>query len=226
MQQIDNGSLNDWIELHKDVFTTPFAEIRICVSTTMFHLINDDRLATVGNFALMNKFDKGQVEILSDRIHEDLHVQFGLEKNLYSLLNSHFETSNIHFGERGLLQLLSVESDLIADAVYCQLLGQDATVAIISSSKLIFFNKYSVKNREDLLYYILLCYQSHGLEAENVTLFLSGLIEADSPLYELIYDYIRHVEWMSLPGQIDIPQDENGSDQFSLHSFINLLSIR
>jgi hypothetical protein len=224
MAVIDRQILRDWMKDHAAILNRNYDKVAVCVSTPVFQLLDNEELASDEVFSIMNSAEAASIVTRTDRIRNDLYVQFAIEKQLDQLLTSHFEPGSIHFGERGLLQLLSSESDLFTDGLYCHILGQEAAVFILSGSRLIFFNKYMVRNREDLLYYILLCYQEHGMDPGENPLYLGGLIDKPSPMFDLIFDYIRHVDFMSIPGNIELPDDRPG--EFMEHHYINLLSIR
>ena len=56
-----------------------------------------------------------------------------------------------------------------------------------------FYNSFQYKNKEDLLYYILLVYKMLELDTNSYPLILSGMIEKESEIYHLLYQYIRNV---------------------------------
>lgn len=223
-EEIDQNLLQAWLGGLGGLLNRPFGPVRICVSTNKFNLLNNEGLADEDAFALVNQFETTGSTLRTDKIREDLFIQFAIPNKLERLLCSHFEPESIHFGDRGLIQLLSTESEIYSDGVYCQLLGPEAAVIVISDKKLVFYNKYKVRNREDLLYYLLLCYQGHDLDPNSKPLFLSGLIESGSPMFDLVRDYVRNVEFMQLPGPVKFTEDREQS--LPLHYFINLLGIR
>ena len=61
--------------------------------------------------------------------------------------------------------------------VYLFLCEQKATITIISEEQLIFNNKFSYKTKEDLLYYILFCYEQLKLSHESTPLIIFGDIK-------------------------------------------------
>ncbi len=56
-----------------------------------------------------------------------------------------------------------------------------------------YYNSFHYKNKEDLLYYIMLVYKMLNLQTDSYPLILSGMIEKESEIYHLLYQYIRNV---------------------------------
>ena len=72
-------------------------------------------------------------------------------------------------------------------------------IAILDSRKLLFSNAFKYKTPEDIAYYILFVYEQLHLNPEEVELVLSGEIEKTAKEHSLLYHYIRHVKFASLP---------------------------
>ena len=58
----------------------------------------------------------------------------------------------------------------------------------------IFFNSFDYKSKEDILYYLLFTFSELSLNPDNIHLVCCGLIDLDSELYALLYNYIRNIE--------------------------------
>jgi hypothetical protein len=61
---------------------------------------------------------------------------------------------------------------------------------IISTEGLVFYNSFKYKTAEDLLYYVLFVFEQLKLKPLLTPLYLSGDIETDSLIFELLYKYI------------------------------------
>lgn len=68
-------------------------------------------------------------------------------------------------------------------------------ITIIQNKKLIFYNAFNFSTKEDFIYYILFTAEQLQLNPEVFKLILLGEIEKDSELYEIVYTYVRHVEF-------------------------------
>jgi len=219
--QIDMVELSDWLTDHKEVFHTAFQNTRICIYATQFSLLNDPALATTENFNLVNRFHPESEMLLTDDISEGYSIQYALGLNLYKLLTAHFEKANVRFGYRGFIRRLLNPVKGLKEGIYCQVLGQDLSVGIVKQQRLVFFNKYNARNAEDLLYYLLLCFQSHEMDPKSDPLYISGLIEKDSPMFRLVFDYVRNVQLDS--GGQDFKYAASVKQLGQPHYFVNLL---
>ena len=57
-----------------------------------------------------------------------------------------------------------------------------------------YYNKFPIKAKEDLLYYLRLSYEHLGLNLNEFPTELYGFIEEKSPMYSTAYGYIRNFE--------------------------------
>ena len=65
-----------------------------------------------------------------------------------------------------------------------------------SQGELILYNQFYCGAKEDYLYYAMLMYDILGLDPNKVPLRLSGRVEQESEVYDLLYGYIRVVEFV------------------------------
>ena len=69
--------------------------------------------------------------------------------------------------------------------------GGKIDIILISKNHLIFINTFDYSTKEDLLYYVLFCYEQLNLNPENSPIVLAG--DFNESTYEMIFKYIRHV---------------------------------
>ncbi|WP_411768721.1 DUF3822 family protein [Winogradskyella sp. A3E31] len=67
-------------------------------------------------------------------------------------------------------------------------------VIVMKDKQLELFNRFDYTTTEDFLYYILFVAEQLNLNPETLIVKLSGTVTKDSPLFESIYKYIRHVD--------------------------------
>ena len=65
----------------------------------------------------------------------------------------------------------------------------------IKDKKLLLYNSFEFSTKEDVIYYLLFTIEQLQLNPETVKLSLMGTIEKDDQLYQIIYTYIRYVEF-------------------------------
>ena len=88
-------------------------------------------------------------------------------------------------------------------------------ILYFKDKKLEFYNSYDYNSIEDVLFYLLFSLSELKLNPDEIHTVLSGSIDLDSNLYELIYTYVRNVELIE-------PIDIDGIDFNILNSNILL----
>lgn len=80
-------------------------------------------------------------------------------------------------------------------------------IIVVRNQKLLFFNSFDYKTKEDFIYYILFTAEQLQLNPEYFQLKLMGDISETSDLYQMVYKYIRNVSLVT-----------NENSHFVLHS--------
>lgn len=89
-------------------------------------------------------------------------------------------------------EIKSNESNL-----YLNVNHQQFELLVIKDKKLLLYNSFEFSTKEDVIYYLLFTMEQLRLSPETIKLNLMGLIEKDDELYNIIYTYIRFVEFYS-----------------------------
>ncbi len=89
-------------------------------------------------------------------------------------------------------------------------------ITIIQNKKLIFYNAFNFSTKEDFIYYILFTAEQLKLNPEVFKLILLGKIEKDSEFYEIVYTYVRHVEFYNATIQNIETDDKSNHSNFIL----------
>jgi hypothetical protein len=76
---------------------------------------------------------------------------------------------------------------------YVHVDSKSMEVAVLEQRKLILYNQFDYKTKEDFLYYILFTYEQLNLNVEEVKLKLFGAIEEGDDLFEICYEYLKKV---------------------------------
>ena len=94
-----------------------------------------------------------------------------------------------------LLEKLSNElTDNFSQKVFLNINNSFIDILYFKNKQLIFFNSFDYKSKEDILYYLLFTFSELSLNPDNIHLVCCGLIDLDSELYALLYNYIRNIE--------------------------------
>ena len=125
---------------------------------------------------------------------------FAFPAVLYKFLNSHYDNNNYYHANDPLItvapQLLAKDSFLLANFND----GFLQTV-LYKEKKFIQSNVYSIKSKEDILYRILNLLNNNAMPVNIANVFLSGRLEKDSAIFELLYRHIKNITFVK-----DIPR--------------------
>lgn len=93
-----------------------------------------------------------------------------------------------------------------------------------SEGKLEYCNSFKIDNSEDVIYNVLNVYSQLGLNTEKMPLHLSGNISKNDENYELLYMYIKEIEFLKRPLKLNYADrvKEIPSHKFA-HHFVALL---
>lgn len=69
-------------------------------------------------------------------------------------------------------------------------------IIILQNKTLLLYNTFTYKTKEDFIYYILYIFDQFGLNTDIQEIILLNKINKVSPLYELLYKYIRNVNFI------------------------------
>ncbi|GAB4510364.1 MAG: DUF3822 family protein [Allomuricauda sp.] len=102
---------------------------------------------------------------------------------------------------------------------YVQVSKGEMEMMVISDKKLLFYNQFEYKTKEDFLYYLLFSLEQLQIDLERVQLKLFGAVEEGDPTYDICYQYIKNVS-VFVPSNPSFPleQLENESIDFSILS--------
>jgi hypothetical protein len=96
-----------------------------------------------------------------------------------------------HYTSCLISEIFKIENNNINPNIYVNINKSKLDVILISKNKLKFVNTFDYSSNEDLVYYILFCYEQLSLNPENSPIILSGKI--DDSIFNIIYKYIRNV---------------------------------
>ncbi len=94
-------------------------------------------------------------------------------------------------------------------------------VVIFKAGQLVYNNAFQYKSAEDIAYYILFIYEQLHLNPEEIELIVSGEIEKIAEEHSLLYNYIRHITFASLP---DAFKYSYKFDDIQKHTYFSLLN--
>ena len=92
-------------------------------------------------------------------------------------------------------------------------------IVVVQNQQLLLFNTFDYKTPEDFIYYILFAAEQLQLNPEHFQLELLGKIAENDALYNIAYQYIRHVSLLDVSNVINpFTEAENREHFILLHS--------
>lgn len=147
---------------------------------------------------------------------------FTISGSVESLVRKQFV--NVHFMHNStafIEGLLIRNKNNSAKKVFADFHSSYFEIAILDGRTLLFNNAFNYKTPEDIAYYILFVYEQLHLNPEEVELVLSGGIEKTDQEHSLLYNYIRHVKFASLPDEFKYSYK---FDEVQHHKFFSLFT--
>lgn len=83
-------------------------------------------------------------------------------------------------------------------SVYLHVNSSMIEITVVQNGQLQLFNVFEYHSKEDFIYYVLFVFEQLNLNVETTVAHLSGTIDKNDELYNLLYTYIRHVEFEKL----------------------------
>jgi hypothetical protein len=95
-------------------------------------------------------------------------------------------------------------------------------IILLEENKLLYNNTFQYQTAEDFIYYLLYVLQQLELNPEQISVTLMGEIEKQTPLYDIIYKYIRNINFMKRNESF---QYSYVIDKISAHNYFNLFNM-
>ena len=103
--------------------------------------------------------------------------------------------------------------------VFVNVLQQQFEIVVLINGKFNLYNFFIFNTKEDFIYYILFVAEQLNLNPEEFEIILMGDIEKESQLFDILYQYVRHISFFNPNNYPEILTDT------SKHAFFTLLNI-
>lgn len=134
--------------------------------------------------------------VLSEKIFgREIYTIYRIPREIHTLLQRKFSAGKYwHFYS---LLLYSTAENKTADANYFRLYfyPDKFIVAVFNGNEPQLLQSYYYQVPEDVSYYLLNICKQFSIDPASVNLYLSGLIDADSALYNELYRYFLNIGW-------------------------------
>jgi len=134
----------------------------------------------------------------------DAQNVYALPENIDAIIKRAFPNVQVcHFSTTLLESLLVQHKNSTEQQIFVHLLPTRLCVTVLNEGKLILYNTYPHKTKEDVVYYILFVMEQLKLNAEKIPLSLYGEIQKSSEVFKLLEKYVKDVQFGSRPKNIN-----------------------
>ena len=130
---------------------------------------------------------------------ESKHI-YTIDKGLLELLQKKLKNPSIYQAVTPLIEsLMSDPKVKVQQSIFVNVhLGQ-MDVLHIDRGKFSFYNSFDYKTPEDFIFHVLFVCEQLNLNPEKIKVVLFGEVKPKSKVYDVLYKYIRHVEFGNRP---------------------------
>jgi len=113
-----------------------------------------------------------------------------------------------------------------SNLMYCHFYPNSFTVLLRKNAQLQVIQNFDFNTPEDALYHLLNVCRSFGINAEQTTLTVSGMIDTDSNLYNELYKYFLQIDLAGLPDYYNYAEEiKNHPAHYFSHLFTTALCV-
>lgn len=138
--------------------------------------------------------------------------------NINNYLLDQFESFNYKHASGILVsKLLDVSKNVDEKQVFVHFSTDKFEIVVVQNQKLLLFNSFDYKTKEDFIYYLLFTAEQLNLNPEHFRLQLLGAISEESELFAIAFKYIRNVSLLDVS---ELQQHNDFSRAQNLKHFI------
>ena len=161
-----------------ELFTKESAKEIIRLNSEVYDIIKSDKLTAI-----------------------DAHLVYTITSDISNIVYTFFPNAT-HKGQQSILIEQFSNFDNKEDHAYLYLSDNILNISAFKNSKFIFNNSFHFDTKEDILYYTLFTFEQLKLDLESVNVCLYGEITRGDENHQLLYDYIRNIDFGSRPNNL------------------------
>jgi hypothetical protein len=137
-------------------------------------------------------------QVRTDQLEEiDAFNIYGIPKGLLDIVRENYRDAAVVHRSSAFIRAIYNHRKINSESqgVYLNVKEQSIDLASIEGKRLVFFNSYTFSGKEDILYYILYAMEQLNLSADNVKLYISGMLDTESESHRLLGQYIKQLSF-------------------------------
>ncbi len=179
-------------------------DVKLCLKTHKFTLVPANMFVqeNAGDYLALNSEIKTSFEEVNyyKQISSDTVNVFAAESKLCRWVESIYKKKKVHIIHQGssIIEGVLKHAEHIQDkGMYCFIDRGLFHVLVTENDKILFYNQFSARKREDILKYILLVFQEMKMSPKKHQLFIWGFIKQSSEEMKSLKKYIQNVSFGS-----------------------------
>lgn len=185
----------------------PYKKVSLAIVNTKSTLVPNALFDTNEKEALLkfnHPLEEGEIIVIDNLSNLDAKNIYAIPKVIEQQFKELYAHLNIiHYSSPLIEQVLITNKRNNVSSVIVHVRSAGFEVLVIDSGKLIFYNTFSYQTPEDFIYYLLFVFDQLKINPETINVELVGELEKNSPVYQLLYKYIRNIKFGSRPDSFD-----------------------
>ena len=149
----------------------------------------------------------------------DAHIIYTISNLINDIAFAFFPNAKLKAQQSILIEQFSKFNN--NDNAYIYISDNILNITAFKNKKLLFNNSFSFATKEDILYFTLFAFEQLKINTETVNVKLYGEIIKGDETHQLLYTYIRNIEFGSRPKHVNFSSEFNEVQE---HNFYSLFS--
>lgn len=214
--EIDLKQLSTWLKQFQKVWNQTYSQINIAIHGNIPITTTPDIENGIETLKLLHHNISDKDIILQKNLTPQFVWTYSIPFELKKLLDSYFVNIQIVPPIFGMCKYYLSHTQI--SQLYLHITPQEIYFFYLKGKQPQYYNCFQYSNKEDILYYTLLVYKMLDIPTDSYPIALTGLIEKESEIYQLLYQYIQNI----YIEDIHIELDKKAINQENLH--INYLA--
>lgn len=215
-------SLVNWFYDNKEVFSLNFKVCKVSIYSPIYTILPDRTDKQQEIFTMLGFEVNDNHTFLKNKIQDSFYLYYVLPDKTINYIENNLPNVEFYFSDFGILNFYNSKLSF-KKYIAANLYGEELTICYKNNEQNLYLNKFPVKSKDDLLYYLRLTYEHLELDLNEFPTYIYGFIEEKSPVYTTTYGYIRNFE-IDRTLKITLPY-MYAMEDFPFHYYINLLGL-
>ena len=176
-------------------------------------------------FHFLQEKEAGEV-VLTDRIeHLGIYTVYGISGICRKDLYKFFPNAGLcHISSVLIENIWMIVKNMTGCQVYLNIRDGQFDLLVFEGKQLKYCNVFKYLTAEDIAYYVIFVFEQLNLNPEEVRMNLTGNTDRFSPLYDLLFRYIRNIEFVGRNGSFNYSYVFNEVPGHAYYSLLNSIS--